>query len=100
MKTPPRTGPFGRVLPNIEGMLSMRIPGQFGTGYGMFGLAHWNPFAPQLQALSGMQKHRFGQPLPVNQGQGAQRAQPLSPFEGQRGPNTLARLRMMGKKMG
>lgn len=96
---PQRVGPYGRALPNVPGMLSMRIPGQFGLGYGVFGMPGMNPLGGPAQALSGMQAGRFGQPQAVNQGPGAQRAQPLSPFEGQRGPNTLARLRMLGKKM-
>ena len=94
-----RVGPYGRALPNVEGMLSMRIPGQFGTGYGLFGTPQMNPFATTLQALSGQQGQRFGSPSPVNQGLGQQRAQPLTPFEGQQAPTALARLRLMGRAL-
>ena len=98
MQQPQRIGHYGRALPNVEGLLSMRIPGQFGTGYGLFGMPGMNPFST-LNALSGQQAMRFGNPAPVNQGMGAQRAQPLTPFEGQQSPATLARLRAFGRAL-
>lgn len=96
---PPRVGPYGMLMPNVAGMLSMRIPGQFGTGYGLLGMPGMNPFRGPGAHHPGMQAGRFGQPAPVNQGPGAQMPIARTPFEGQQNPSTIAGLRLLGKKM-